>query len=93
VTTDASEIGLKMMRHAQLTNGAGLPATVTVDDVWQVGSYMNIAPVLRIQGSVVRDDRTRCARRASGLAEQDPQQVPGTVAHQVVRAVEHVCGP
>jgi hypothetical protein len=49
---------VKMMRHSQLTNGAGLPATVTVDGVWQVGSYMNMSPVLRIQGSVVRDDRT-----------------------------------
>jgi hypothetical protein len=55
---DAAEIGVKMMRHSQLTNGAGLPATVTVDGVWQVGSYMNMSPVLRIQGSVVRDDRT-----------------------------------
>jgi hypothetical protein len=55
---DASEIGVKMMRHSQLTNGAGLPATVTIDGVWQVGSYMNISPVLRIQGSVLRDDRT-----------------------------------
>jgi hypothetical protein len=55
---DAAEIGVRMMRHSQLTNGAGLPATVTVDGVWQVGSYMNMSPVLRIQGSVVRDDRT-----------------------------------
>jgi hypothetical protein len=55
---DAAEIGVKMMRHSQLTNGAGLPATVTVDGVWQVGSYVNMSPVLRIQGSVVRDDRT-----------------------------------
>lgn len=53
---DAGEIGMKMMRHSQLTNGAGLPATVTVDGVWTVGSYMNISPVLRIQGRVVRDD-------------------------------------
>jgi hypothetical protein len=55
---DAAEIGVKMMRHSQLTNGAGLPATVTVEGVWQVGSYMNMSPVLRVQGSVVRDDRT-----------------------------------
>jgi hypothetical protein len=53
---DAGEIGMKMMRHAQLTNGGGLPATVTVEGVWQVGSYMNMSPVLRIQGRVVRDD-------------------------------------
>ena len=33
---DASEIGMKMLRHSQLTNGAGLPATVTIDGVWQV---------------------------------------------------------
>jgi hypothetical protein len=53
---DASEIGMKMMRHAQLTNGAGLQATVTVEGVWQVGSYMNMSPVLRIQGRVARED-------------------------------------
>ncbi len=55
---DASEIGMKMMRHAQLTNGAGLPATVTVEGIWQVGSYMNMSPVLRIQGRVARQDGT-----------------------------------
>jgi hypothetical protein len=55
---DASEIGMKMLRHSQLTNGAGLPATVTIDGVWQVGSYMNMSPVLRIQGRVERDDGT-----------------------------------
>jgi hypothetical protein len=49
---------MKMMRHAQLTNGAGLRANVTVEGVWQVGSYMNMSPVLRIQGRVVRDDGT-----------------------------------
>ena len=55
---DASEIGMKMLRHSQLTNGAGLPATVTIDGVWQVGSYMNMSPVLRIQGRVERQDGT-----------------------------------
>jgi hypothetical protein len=55
---DASEIGMKMIRHAELTNGAGLRATVTIEGVWQVGSYMNISPVLRIQGRVSRDDAT-----------------------------------
>ena len=49
---------MKMMRHSQLTNGAGLRATVTVDGVWQVGSYMNMSPVLRIQGRVERQDGT-----------------------------------
>ena len=49
---------MKMMRHSQLTNGAGLPATVTIDGVWQVGSYMNMSPVLRIQGRVERQDGT-----------------------------------
>lgn len=53
---DASELGMTMMRHAQLTNGAGLPATVTIEGVWTVGSYLNVSPVLRIQGRVVRDD-------------------------------------
>ncbi len=55
---DASEIGVKMMRHAQLTNGAGAPATVAIDGVWQVGSYLNMSPVLRIQGRVTREDGT-----------------------------------
>ena len=39
-----------MMRHAQLTNGAGLRATVTIDGVWQVGSYMNMSPVCGSRG-------------------------------------------
>jgi len=55
---DASEIGMKMMRHSQLSNGAGLRGTVTIEGVWQVGSYMNMSPVLRIQGRVEREDRT-----------------------------------
>ena len=55
---DASEIGMKMLRHSQLTNGGGLPGTVTIDGVWQVGSYMNMSPVLRIQGRVEREDDT-----------------------------------
>jgi hypothetical protein len=55
---DAGEIGMRMMRHAQLTNGAGLRATVTIDGVWQVGSYMNMSPVLRLQGRVEREDGT-----------------------------------
>lgn len=55
---DASEIGMKMVRHSQLTNGGGLPATATVEAVWTVGSYMNMSPVLRIQANVARDDGT-----------------------------------
>jgi hypothetical protein len=55
---DAGEIGMRMMRHAQLTNGAGLRATVAIDGVWQVGSYMNMSPVLRLQGRVEREDGT-----------------------------------
>ena len=55
---DASEIGMKMMRHAQLANGGGVPATVTVEGIWEVGSYMNMSPVLRIQGRVQREDGT-----------------------------------
>ena len=55
---NAAEIGMKMMRHAQLTNGAGVHATVSVEGVWQVGSYMNISPVLRVQGHVEREDRS-----------------------------------
>lgn len=55
---DATEIGVTMVRHSQLTNGAGLPATATVEGVWTVGSYMNMSPVLRIQAQVRRDDGT-----------------------------------
>ena len=55
---DASEIGMRMLRHSQLTNGAGLPATLTVEGVWQVGSYLNMSPVVRIQGLVARADGT-----------------------------------
>jgi hypothetical protein len=55
---DATEIGLKMMRHLELTNGAGLPATATIEGIWQVGSYLNLSPVLRIQARVVREDGT-----------------------------------
>jgi hypothetical protein len=55
---DATEIGVKMMRHLELTNGAGLRAKVTVEGVWEVGSYLNMSPVLRIQGRVEREDGT-----------------------------------
>ncbi len=55
---DATEIGTKMMRHLELTNGAGLRATATVEGTWQVGSYMNMSPVLRIQARVEREDGT-----------------------------------
>ena len=55
---DATEIGMKMMRHSALANGAGLRATVVVDGVWQVGSYMNTSPVLRVRGRVEREDGT-----------------------------------
>ncbi|MDG5482164.1 hypothetical protein [Mycolicibacterium gadium] len=55
---DATEIGVKMMRHSQLMNGGGIPATVSVEGVWQVGSYLNMSPVLRIQGQALRDDGT-----------------------------------
>jgi hypothetical protein len=53
---NTTEIGLTMMRHLELANGAGPRATVTVEEVWQVGSYLNMSPVLRIQGWVVRED-------------------------------------
>ena len=55
---DASEIGMTMMRHLQLSNGGGVPATATVEGVWTVGSYMNMSPVLRVQAQVHRDDGT-----------------------------------
>ena len=53
---DATEIGATMMRHSALANGAGLRATVIVDGIWQVGSYMNMSPVVRIQARVQRED-------------------------------------
>ena len=56
---DAGEIGAKMMRHSALANGAGVRATGVVDGVWQVGSYMNMSPVLRLQGRVEREDGTQ----------------------------------
>ena len=55
---DAGEIGMKMLRHAELSNGQGVRALVTIEGVWRVGSYMNISPVLRIQGRVRREDGT-----------------------------------
>jgi hypothetical protein len=55
---DATEIGMTMLRHADLANGRGVPATVTIEAVWQIGSYVNMSPVLRIQGQVHRDDGT-----------------------------------
>lgn len=55
---DASEIGMKMLRHSQLANGAGLRATAAVEGVWQVGSYMNMSPVLRVQARVEREEGT-----------------------------------
>jgi hypothetical protein len=55
---DASEIGMKMMRHSALANSAGVRATVSVEGVWRVGSYMNISPVMRVQGRVQREDGT-----------------------------------
>ncbi|WP_101949976.1 hypothetical protein [Mycobacterium sp. 3519A] len=55
---DASEIGVRMIRHAQLMNGGGVPAIVSVDGVWQVGSYLNMSPVVRMQVRVERADGT-----------------------------------
>lgn len=52
----ATEIGMTMLRHSQLTNGAGLPAIVAIVGRLQVGSYLNMSPVLRIQGRVDRAD-------------------------------------
>lgn len=51
-----TEIGLKMMRHSQLVNGAGIPAIVTIEGVWEIGNYANMSPVFRIQGRVERED-------------------------------------
>jgi hypothetical protein len=55
---DVGEIGAKMMRHSALANGAGLRATVVVEGVWHVGSYMTMSPVVRIQARVQREDGT-----------------------------------
>ncbi len=53
---NATEVGMMMQRHLMLTNGGGVPATVTIEGVWQVGDYMQMSPVLRIQGRVERED-------------------------------------
>lgn len=55
---DVAEIGVKMIRHLELMNGQGLRAKATVEGTWQVGTYMNISPVLRIQARVEREDGT-----------------------------------
>ena len=55
---DNTEIGMRMMRHSELTNGVGLRGKATIEGVWEVGSYMNMSPVLRIQARVERDDGT-----------------------------------
>lgn len=55
---DATEIGMTMVRHAELANGRGVAATVAIEGVWQIGSYLDVSPVLRIQGQVHREDGT-----------------------------------
>jgi hypothetical protein len=55
---DTVEIGVRMMRHLELLNGVGLRGKATVEGIWEVGSYMNMSPVLRIQARVERDDET-----------------------------------
>ncbi|KAA1419142.1 hypothetical protein F0U44_11865 [Nocardioides humilatus] len=53
---DNTDLGLRMTRHLQLTNGEGLPAIAIVDGSWQVGTYANTSPVVRITARVERED-------------------------------------
>ena len=53
---DNTDLGLRMSRHLQLTNGEGLPAIATVDGIWQVGMYAGVSPVVRITARVERED-------------------------------------
>lgn len=53
-----TEIGMVAIRHSQLTQGQGLPAIAHVEGVWEVGTYANMSPVLRIQARVLREDET-----------------------------------
>ncbi|WP_183095932.1 hypothetical protein [Nocardioides stalactiti] len=53
---DNTDIGLRMTRHLQLTNGEGLPAVAIVEGSWQVGTYANTSPVVRITARVERED-------------------------------------
>ena len=55
---DNTDLGLRMSRHLQLTNGEGLPAVAIVDGSWQVGTYANTSPVVRITARVERADGT-----------------------------------
>lgn len=51
-----ADLGLRMSRHLQLTNGEGLPAVAIIDGIWQVGTYAGMSPVVRIQARVERTD-------------------------------------
>lgn len=53
---DNTDLGLRMSRHLQLTNGEGLPATAIVNGIWQVGTYAGVSPVVRITARVERED-------------------------------------
>lgn len=53
---DNTDLGLRMSRHLQLTNGEGLPATAIVETSAQVGTYANTSPVMRVTARVERED-------------------------------------
>lgn len=53
---DNTDLGLRMSRHLQLTNGEGLPAIAIVNGIWQVGTYAGVSPVVRITARVERED-------------------------------------
>ncbi|MEZ0578171.1 hypothetical protein [Nocardioides sp. MH1] len=53
---DNTDLGLRMSRHLQLTNGEGLPGTATVTASQQVGSYAGMSPVVRVTARVERAD-------------------------------------
>ena len=53
---DNTDLGLRMSRHLQLTNGEGLPAVATVNAITQVGMYAGVSPVVRLTARVERED-------------------------------------
>ncbi len=55
---DNADLGLRMSRHLQLTNGEGMPAVAIISAASQVGTYADTTPVVRIQARVERADGT-----------------------------------
>ena len=55
---DDADLGMRMARHLQLTNGAGLAALAIVDASQQVGTYASTSPIIRIHARIERADGT-----------------------------------